>query len=394
MPHADRIPLIEAIQQARKDRLVVTYITSTRAGHEIQIADDAVPLIFEHLEANRDLAENGVDLFIHSNGGSGTVPWRVVSLIRQYTENFAVLVPHHAFSAATLIALGADEIVMHKMGCLGPIDPSVANAFNPQNPQNPGQSVPISVEDVSAFFKLVKDEVGITHEDELVRAFIAMTDKVHPLALGNVQRSHSQSRLMASKLLKLHMDESLEHEIAQLIDTLKSNLFFHGHPINREEAKKDLKLKVTIPEADLESKVWELYAQYEKDLRLSEPFNPIRELTLKTTESTADRSMSTNDILQQIQLLGQEGVAIGQPGVSEEQVVKLAAAMVPFVSGGSASPLGARLDPILGACIESVNRVDVFKTDLKVERVMMQTPAGPQEVIKQEMLWQRWEQED
>ena len=373
---------------------MVTYITSTRVGHEIQIADDAVPLIFEHLEASRDLAKNGVDLFIHSNGGSGTVPWRVVSLIRQYTENFAVLVPHHAFSAATLIALGADEIVMHKMGCLGPIDPSVANAFNPQNPQNPGQLVPISVEDVTAFFKLVKDEVGITHEDELVQAFIAMTNKVHPLALGNVQRSHNQSRLMASKLLKLHMDETLEHEIVQLIDTLKSNLFFHGHPINREEAKKDLKLKVEIPEADLESKMWELYAQYEKDLRLSEPFNPIRELTLKTAESTAGKSMNTKDILQQIQLLGQEGVAIGQPGVSEEQVVKLAAAMVPFVSGGSASPSGGLLDPILGACIESVNRVDVFKTDLKVDRVMMQTPAGPQEVIKQEMLWQRWDQED
>ena len=57
--------------------------------------------------------------------------------------------------------------------------------------------MPISVEDVTAFFKLVKEEVGITHEDELVQAFISMTDKVHPLALGNVQRSHNQSRLMA-----------------------------------------------------------------------------------------------------------------------------------------------------------------------------------------------------
>ena len=202
-------PILEALQKERENRLAISYITSTRAGHEIQIADDAVPLIFEHLEAGRDLAGKGVDLFIHSNGGSGTVPWRIVNLIRQYTKKFAVLVPHRAFSAATLIALGADEIVMHKMGCLGPIDPSVANGFNPQNPQQPGQLLQISVEDVTAFFKLVKDEVGITHEDELVQALVAITDKVHPLALGNVQRSHNQSRLMASKLLKLHMDESL-----------------------------------------------------------------------------------------------------------------------------------------------------------------------------------------
>ena len=190
MSHAARVPFIEALQKERGDRLVISYVTSTRAGHEIQIADDAVPLIYEHLEAGRDLAKNGVDLFIHSNGGSGTVPWRIVNLIRQYTKCFVVLVPHHAFSAATLVALGADEIIMHKMGCLGPIDPSVVNAFNPQNPQQPGQLVPISVEDVTAFFKLVKEEVGVTHEDELVQAFIAMTDKVHPLALARISQTH------------------------------------------------------------------------------------------------------------------------------------------------------------------------------------------------------------
>ncbi len=136
---------------------------------------------------------------------------------------------------------------MHKMGCLGPIDPSVANIFNPPHPLAPGQLAPISVEDVTAFFKLVKEDVGITHEDELVQALIALTEKIHPLAIGNVQRHHNQSRLMARKLLRLHMGESEEHEIEQLIDNLKSNLFFHGHPINREEAKDDLKLKVEEP---------------------------------------------------------------------------------------------------------------------------------------------------
>ena len=236
--------------------------------------------------------------------------------------------------------------------------------------------------------------MGITHQDELVQAFMAMTDKVHPLSLGNVQRSHSQSRLMARKLLKLHMDESLEHEIVQLIDNLKSNLFFHGHPINREEAKKDLNLKVEIPSEDLESKMWELYVQYDRELRLSEQFNPIRELKLKCPTLATDGPMSTNDILQQMQSLSAGGIAIGQAGITEEQVVKIAAAMVPFVSGKSMPPNEALLDPILGACIESAKRTDVFKTDLRVERSIIPTQAGPQEVIKQEVLWQRWEQEN
>ena len=78
--------------------------------------------------------------------------------------------------------------------------------------------------------------------------------------------------------------------------------------------------------------------------------------------------------------------------VNEEQLVKLAAAMVPYVSGGV--PAGkVKLDPVVGAYIQSVARADVFKTDLRIERATVNTPSGPQEVFKQEVLWQRWEEE-
>ncbi|MGB6833218.1 MAG: hypothetical protein WA765_00485 [Candidatus Acidiferrum sp.] len=392
MPRPARKALIEKLQVARNNRLTVSYVTSTRPGHEIQIADDAFRIMYDHLEAGRELARNGVDLFIHSNGGSGTVPWRIVSLIQQYSKDFAVLVPHHAFSAATLIALGAKKIIMHRMGCLGPIDPSVANIFNPPHPLAPGQLAPISVEDVTAFFKLVKDDVGITHEDELVQALIALTDKIHPLAIGNVHRHHNQSRLMARKLLRVHMGESEEHEIEKLIDNLKSNLFYHGHPINREEAKTDLNLKVEEPTPEVESLIWELYLQYEEDLKLKEPFNPLRELELKLSGLTAPTPLTTGQLVQQMQALAAAGIGLG--AVSEEQLVKLAAAMVPFVSGGVAARAKVVLDPVLGACIESAARADVFKTDLRIERVTANLPGGPQDAIRQEVLWQRWEKEN
>jgi hypothetical protein len=179
-----RISLIEEIEARRDGHLVITYITSTRPGFEIHMSDDVLPLLHRRLEMSKMKAEKGVDLFIHSNGGSGTVPWRIVNLVREYTDSFAVLVPHHAFSAATLVALGANDIIMHKMGCLGPIDPSVTNSFNPAHPQNSAQLIPISVEDVSAYFELIKEDIGVQHEDELIRAVIALTDKIHPLALG------------------------------------------------------------------------------------------------------------------------------------------------------------------------------------------------------------------
>lgn len=391
MPRAARKNLIEKLQAAREKRLLITYVTSTRPGHEIQIADDAFRIMYDHLEVGRELAKKGVDLYIYSNGGSGTVPWRIISLIGQYSKDVSVLVPSHAFSAATLIALGANKIIMHKMGCLGPIDPSVANIFNPPHPLAPGQLAPISVEDVTAFFKLVKEDVGITHEDELVQALVALTEKIHPLAIGNVQRHHNQSRLMARKLLRVHMGESEEHEIEQLIDNLKSNLFYHGHPINRKEAKDDLNLKVEEPTAEVESLMWELYREYEADLKLKEPFNVLRELELKSGGVPAPAPLTTAQLVQQILALAASGIGI--PAVTEEQLVKLAAAMIPFVSGGVAAQGKVKLDPILGAYIESAARADVFKTDLRIERTTANLPGGPQDVIKQEVLWQRWEEE-
>lgn len=390
MSRETRKALIEQLQETRGNRLLITYVTSTRPGHEVQIADDAFRVMHNHLEEGAELAKKGVDLFIHSNGGSGTVPWRVVNLIRQYAESFSVLVPYHAFSAATLIALGADEIVMHKMGCLGPIDPSVANVFNPSHPTAPGQLASISVEDVTAYFKLIKDEVGITHEDELVQTVIALTDKIHPLAIGNVQRSHNQSRMMARKLLELHKEKTPEHEVEKLIDTLKSNLFYHGHPINREEAKKDLNLAVSVPDTNVETLMWALYVEYEKDMRLNEPFNPAREFELKSPPA-APAPLTTQMIVQQMQQLASMGIGIGT--VSPDQLVALAAAMLPFTGSAAVAPKKVALDPVLGAIVESSLFADLFKTDLRVERTTVATPAGPQEAIKQEILWQRWEKE-
>lgn len=386
-----RVELIKKLEAARGGRLLVSYVTSTRSGHEIQMADDVLRLLFEHLESGKEAARKGIDLLIHSNGGSGTVPWRLVSLIREYTKNFAVLVPHKAFSAATLVALGADEILMHRMGCLGPIDPSVANIFNPPHPQIPGQPAPISVEDVTAYFKLIKEDVGITHEDELVQAFLALAEKVHPLALGNVQRHHNQSRLMASKLLRMHMPPDQEHEISQIVENLKSNLFFHGHPISRREARDDLKLKVKDPDPAVEELMWAVYEEYENDLSLKSPLQGLHELDSRGLLAPVGATLTTQDIVKQMVQLQQYGVALG--AVAPQQLVELAAAMLPIVSSPGRPRPRIELRSVRGAILESSARTDVFLSDLAFERISIPSSSGPQDAIKQESLWHRWEEE-
>ena len=283
LPGAQRQALIKSIEKQRGSK-VIAYVTNTRQNLEVQMALDVIRYLYDHLEQikteHSGKGKPKIDLFIHSNGGDGTVPWRLVTLIREYTDSFGVIVPHRAFSAATLTALGADQIVMHPMGMLGPTDPTVGNAFNPVDAK--GQRLGISVEDVTAYIQLIKEDAGIQHEDELVQAFNVLAGQVHPLALGNVKRSISQSRMMATKLLELHMPSAQSHNISDIVDKLTSKLFYHGHPINRKEAREQIGLeKVVDAPPDLERMIWDLYLNYEAELLLNEPFDSASEFMAK-----------------------------------------------------------------------------------------------------------------
>src|SRR5262249_11929049 len=259
---SQRIVLIKKIEELRGST-VVCFLTSLRQNLPAQIAEDSVRVFFDHLLLFPSRPVEKFDLFLCSNGGSGTVPWRLVSLFREYAKGFNVLIPYRAYSAATLIALGADEIVMHPFAELGPIDPTVSNDFNPTE-QPSGRRLGISVEDVKAYVTFIKSTVGITHEDELIKAIELLATQVHPLALGNVERFLAQSRMIAKKILRTHMADSEDHTIDEIIENMASKLYFHGHPINREEAKKDLRLKVNANlTPELETTMWDLYKDFE-----------------------------------------------------------------------------------------------------------------------------------
>ncbi len=277
MGREQRLSLLRKIQEARQST-VICYLTSLRPNVPSQMADESVRVMFDHLTtvSKRPAKIKKLDIFLTSNGGSGTVPWRLVSLFREFAESVGVLIPYRAYSAASLVALGADEIVMHPFGELGPIDPSVSNDFNPVDPA--GRRLAISVEDVRAYIGFIKSTVGITHEDELVKAVEILANKVHPLALGNVERFLSQSRMMARKILRTHMQPADDHSISEIVENMASKLYFHGHPINRKEAKVDLKLKVVEPPTDVEELMWQLYLDFEEEFQNTVVFNPAADL--------------------------------------------------------------------------------------------------------------------
>ena len=65
------------------------------------------------------------DVFLISNGGSAEATERIVRRLRGRFEELRFLIPSNAYSAATLMCLSGDEILMLPEGTLGPIDPQI-----------------------------------------------------------------------------------------------------------------------------------------------------------------------------------------------------------------------------------------------------------------------------
>jgi len=192
--------LIEKIQAKRNSRLVV-YITGDRRGLETKIATDVFPMLHRHLVQIK--SHDKIDLFLYSTGGITIAGFALVNLFREFCNEFNVIVPFKALSCATLITLGANEIVMTKMGQLSPIDPSIEHPLGPvvEIPGQPGRIVPVNVEDINAFFDLARNEADLKGEESIRSVFEILASKVNPIVLGAVQRSRQQIAFLASRLM-------------------------------------------------------------------------------------------------------------------------------------------------------------------------------------------------
>lgn len=277
MSRENRIEKIKEIENKHGTR-VITYITGDRRGFETRIHPEVQNIFYEHLAVIGN--QKKIDLYLYTTGGVIMAAWGLVNLIREFCDELAVIIPFKALSTGTLIALGADEIIMGKLGQLGPVDPSITTPYNPSAPGMPGQVLPVSVEEVSGYFELAKDK-GITNlrkESELSTIFKQLSDKVHPLALGNVYRAKEQIKVLSKKLLSFHMDGTKESKkIDNIIKLITRYLYSHDYVIGRREAKKEIGLKIRDPEeisTDFEKTIYDLFKIYQDSMELSNPFIP------------------------------------------------------------------------------------------------------------------------
>lgn len=267
-PRDDRIELIQKLERIRESR-ILTYVCSDRQGAAANIGDDAVRPMYDLVRAIGKTKK--LDLFLYSRGGAVEVPWRIVTMLREYCDELGTLIPYRAQSAATLIALGCDRLVMGPKAELGPIDPAM-NRVTPQEGGTPVQEE-IRVEDVMSYIGFLRDKAGLGDQAALADNVKILAEKLSPWMLGNIYRTHSHIRMVARKMLGSHGSRMEDQRANLIVDALAEKTYLHGHAIGRSEAI-ELGLPVETPSAEIDNLMWSLLEHYERALEMRRPLDP------------------------------------------------------------------------------------------------------------------------
>ncbi|MDP4145476.1 MAG: ATP-dependent Clp protease proteolytic subunit [Bacillota bacterium] len=204
---------------------MIVYWTSGR-GAVCQNDILALYEIFKIIGKNEQLS-----IFIKSNGGDVEAALRIVNLIRTYSKNVTALIPLNCASAATMIALGANEIAMGPLSYITAIDSSIRHDLSPID-ECDNSRVRVSQDELQRIINLW----GENSKEHHGHPFTDLFKYVHPLVIGALDRSSCLSIKICQEILSYHIDD--DNECNRISNHLNSDYPSHGYPITAREAKR------------------------------------------------------------------------------------------------------------------------------------------------------------
>jgi hypothetical protein len=261
--------LLTRLQKSEKE-LAISLIYGRKNPHNLfgtQIAHDIIPFLYEIFKEHQE--KDTLNLVLRSNGGILEAPLPIVSLIREFFDKFIVYIPENAHSAATLLSLGADKIVMTPMSSFSPVDPQI----NFPNPEKKDPRLSLSVEDVAGYYKLL-EKLRITDERK-AEALKFLTKEIPPALLGKIERVRELIYVLADRIIKA--DSIDETRKALIIKKLTAEIPSHDYWISRAEA---IEIGLPVEKADSEtnqllddliSKYKHMLAEHEHELVIDIP---------------------------------------------------------------------------------------------------------------------------
>ncbi|MBE2279187.1 MAG: hypothetical protein IAE91_02255 [Ignavibacteriaceae bacterium] len=191
-----------------------------------------------------------VDVLLHSPGGDPSATERIVDVLRNRFDVVNFLVPHSAYSAATMLALSGNEIILSLDAVLGPIDPQISG---------------IPARQIKRGFEKIKEQIAKDGPSHLP-AYIPMIEKYTIDLLELCEDAEKLSRELVLNWLSQYMfaNNNTEDEIIKNIEEAV-NFFadyethlIHSRPLPFKRIS-HLGLKITVADDILQELLREAY---------------------------------------------------------------------------------------------------------------------------------------
>lgn len=222
-----RLRLIRNISKNFENRYVVSFYTR-RTGY----IDDHDSEMLSTLLGGSSVIQNKKILFIvHSQGGDPLAAEKIIKILSEYSDNdYWIIVPGTAKSAATMICFGASKIILSPTSELGPIDLQVVR----NNGLIPASSI------IDAYDLLLSKGISLK-EEQRVEPILQQLQSFDPSEIEMFRQINKLAEDIAVKVLKkCMMPDVSETDIKKVIEIFlnpkKSKT--HGRPIYGSDIRK------------------------------------------------------------------------------------------------------------------------------------------------------------
>lgn len=199
------------------------------------------------MEAIQDLEGDRVDVLIHSPGGMAEAAHSIVEILRGRFQDVRFIVPNIAKSAATMLVLSGDYILMDNTSELGPIDPQFGIR------KGDGTIITAPAQAIIDQFELA--EKRISKDPKLLSPWLPILLQYGPSLYQQAKNAISLSETLVEEWLTKYMfkDDPMKSEKAKAISKYLSdhnNFKSHAKRIGLNDLRTIERLKA-IKTADM-----------------------------------------------------------------------------------------------------------------------------------------------
>ncbi len=206
-----------------------------------------------------------LDVIVSSPGGDIEAAYLLARELRRRFERLAIFVPFRAKSAATLLCLAGDELVLGSLGELGPLDQQYDEKQRADSPLSTSRLLLFkaceqlrsgAIEMYDALVARISSKSGMRLFDACSKAaeltgtlYGPIYRQIDPARLAESARGLEVGAEYAERLLKRYRSALWRERGPKLLDRLIHAYPTHGFVIDREEAQ-ELGLPTRIPDSE------------------------------------------------------------------------------------------------------------------------------------------------